>query len=854
MNPEYASESGLAAATPRWNPMQPRFDVETLAAQTEWMRRLARRLVGDPHAADDLAQEACLAALERPPVRVGSTRAWLVGVLKNLVRQRGRGEARRGGRESAAARSEALPSTCALVEEIAVQREMVDAVLALDEPFRTAVLLRFYRELPLKRVAEVQGVPLSTAHARVKRGIELLRERLDANHGGDRRAWATAFLPLAPLARGGGGLTPPIVESVIGAMTVSTAAKLAVVSVVVAGGALGVWMAQGTDGEAAERVVRQGTPAPEPEQPKPVDAGVLSDAKVSERVAVAGETEATAPVEDAPGAETVFFGGRVIRLDRRPVAGIRVVVHGADGAAEASATTDAGGRFEMVHSAKRSTLVVDDPVYATVLPGSTPSEPDAEASIVVAERRPVGGVVVDETGTPIAGAELSVQPSTAVFREYRHVHRFHTPLPGRKATTDAEGRFLLEDVAAGDWGFLWVEHDSYASERVRLPEHADLDVEIVLYAPEDAVWGTVIDSVGAPVEGAHVSLGGPSVRTEVDGTFRVDRRLGKDVLVAVKEGHLPARMEDAGELQSPVVLQLGGAPLEITGRVVDEEGKPRADVVVFLRDPTHFGMVEFVSADSSYFFPVHLEDLLAGERSRRGARTDDKGVFRFGGVEDRGYRLQALAPRNLELGPEWEVAGGARDVELLFPREPDRSRVAGRVVSLGGEPLAGVKVLPVRERGELDWWQTPHEARDLRTETDIRGRFSFDELSLEGTRLTFSGHRVVTVPEYDLAEAEDLEEIEVRLPVRCDVQIDLAGRDDLADTFQVLDGAGEPLRLYVNSGNLAYETGEHFLSDGRSEVVGVPETARTVVLRRDGEEVARLPFVPKSSELSVIRP
>ncbi len=82
---------------------------DTLLAHHEWMRRLARRLVLDDAEADDVVQEAWLRATERPPREAGALRAWLATVVRNAARQLARGESRRGRREFAAARSEALP-------------------------------------------------------------------------------------------------------------------------------------------------------------------------------------------------------------------------------------------------------------------------------------------------------------------------------------------------------------------------------------------------------------------------------------------------------------------------------------------------------------------------------------------------------------------------------------------------------------------------------------------------------------------------------------------------------------------------------------------------------------------------
>src|SRR5262245_11624653 len=122
---------------PAWNP-------ESLLAHSAWVRGLVRALVRDPGQVDDVVQETWLAALEEPGRRWLDPRAWLGGVARNLTRDTNRRDARRTRREERAARSEALPSTDALVEKAELQRRVAKAVLELDEPCRSTLLLRYF--------------------------------------------------------------------------------------------------------------------------------------------------------------------------------------------------------------------------------------------------------------------------------------------------------------------------------------------------------------------------------------------------------------------------------------------------------------------------------------------------------------------------------------------------------------------------------------------------------------------------------------------------------------------------------------------------------------------------------------
>ena len=65
-----------------------------------------------------------------------------------------------------------------VVEREERRRAVVAAVLALAEPLRDAVLLRFYEGLPPREIARRLAVPVETARTRVKRGVEQVRARL----------------------------------------------------------------------------------------------------------------------------------------------------------------------------------------------------------------------------------------------------------------------------------------------------------------------------------------------------------------------------------------------------------------------------------------------------------------------------------------------------------------------------------------------------------------------------------------------------------------------------------------------------------------------------------------------------
>lgn len=181
--------------------------LDDLLAHATWARRLAYRLVRDEAAADDLVQEAWEVALRTRPEAGRPVRPWLGTVLRNLFRMKWRAQTRRETREVATEAERAHVTEPPrhgdeLLVQLEQQKLLGDLVLALDEPFRTTVLLRFYAGLSGADIAAQQQVPAGTVRWRLKEGLTRLRAALDARHEGDREKWRLALTPLGDLDLG----------------------------------------------------------------------------------------------------------------------------------------------------------------------------------------------------------------------------------------------------------------------------------------------------------------------------------------------------------------------------------------------------------------------------------------------------------------------------------------------------------------------------------------------------------------------------------------------------------------------------------------------------------------------------
>jgi len=161
--------------------------------QSSWLRRLARGLVAGEGEADDLVQETWLVALRHPPRAGGSPRPWLARVARRLASNFRRSRARRTAHEEGAVRAERLLDPSATTEALEIQRILAEAVLRLEEPLRSTVVLRYLRELDSNQIGELQGTPPGTVRWRLKRALELLREDLDSRLSDDERRWSSAL-------------------------------------------------------------------------------------------------------------------------------------------------------------------------------------------------------------------------------------------------------------------------------------------------------------------------------------------------------------------------------------------------------------------------------------------------------------------------------------------------------------------------------------------------------------------------------------------------------------------------------------------------------------------------------------
>lgn len=116
------------------------------------------------------------------------------------------------------------------------------------------------------------------------------------------------------------------------------------------------------------------------------------------------------------------------------------------------------------------------------------------------------GSVIDRSGEPIAGAEVTLdfQSSELIYEIDREDRK-----PGRKATTNAKGKFNLRDIRPSDYYTLYVTHADFCptkSTGVQVGQRDEYTEPPIVMQKGSPLSGSVTDTSGAPIAGAELAL------------------------------------------------------------------------------------------------------------------------------------------------------------------------------------------------------------------------------------------------------------------------------------------------------------------------------------------------------------
>lgn len=672
--------------------------LDELLVHAPWVRRLATELVRDAAAADDLAQEVWLTVMRGAPPSLRNPKAWLASVARSLAFTDARARRRRTAREALRGPGEDAPAPDDVVAEAELERSVAARVLALPEPYRTVVLMRFYRDQKPAEIAQALGRPVATVKVQLQRGLEKLREELDREHGGSAK-WCLLLAPL--LLR----------RSPDAALVTSVVAWAVLLGA-------GLWLVRSSERDSrlasASAVAAPDTSAVVEAQSAPLAV----DANADRREAESQPTIDASPPKATPTAlwrerDRVTVRGRLVGLDGTPLAAVQLAMNDpgrlrlADdahtalvaeslwlpvprelrnpGTLEATqleeflaanfeapadarallsglalepelARTDARGEFEvracspLVRPASRNAGLI----VVGRLGDERSHEPPIHVWVAVHTRRLVVRCVSLQ-GLPLANLKvvLAAQPVSGALEPF-----------SSEATSDANGELAFDEAPACE--VLLSTRSPFGEVEAQFaPPAANALWSVVFVAPMEhqprTLAGRALRPDGHPARHGSVFFSDGRAAVQADGSFELSFSNDGDVerLMLVEPGFDPLVLEDlAGRFSMSSTrwdvgaLTLPNSQNVLEGVVLDATGQPVANAIVSLSNPTRVAALDRVESLES----------LAGGYVLGGVRTDEQGRFELRGLLPRKYELAVLVDgASVRAGP-FEV--GARDLVL----------------------------------------------------------------------------------------------------------------------------------------------------------------------------------------------
>ncbi len=851
-----------------------------LLARPSWVRALARSLVSQEADAEDILQEAAVAAIRRPPSG-GLPRAWISRVLFNLASKARRSSARRADREALVAAGDHDHDAATVRDaerRLAIQRDVAQAVLSLDEPQRSAVIRHYVEGMPAVRIAQVDGISPEAVRQRLARARAKLREALDGEYGGRRSAWSGALLSLADT--GSDGAPSHAARRAPGSSaSVSRRGVWSPSSPPAAASSAPVWL--GTVATVAAVVLlaasawRQRESGGADLDSGPGRVAALQGSRPGKRASHEGPaleppgaeprsllhaTEAFQPPDTAAASSPAANRAKLVlhvhrERDGEPAPGAVVILrHESAQSTPRSVVTDAHGiaRVDPIEPGALEVVLQlrsDDPDRIELSRGET-----RRLDLIVPAGYTVRGVVRDAHGYPLADAGIWVgEPWSRV--------RGHI-----LARTNEEGCYELTDVKPDGMHWIGARAPRHAPSQVRYFDASVGDVveyDIVLDRAGGDVRGTVRDTHGKAIVGAEVLVGyqSPEWASSKGGSpphFGLTDGAGAFFLAGVPAGTQPVLARSPhtaawrGELwvrpssESEIAIELT-PDTRVVGRVEDARGNPVGDALVRVLSD-----YRFLSAT---------------------AWTHQDGRFELHGLVPGAVRLEATHEKEGVAHTRLHIAGGeTADWTAVLRPEP---RVFGTVRDAQRLPVAG---------REIALWDGAEQYGVQYTFTDEAGRFSFDaeqgrpltlvvysdsddfpplvhegavaslealELELPDTSATFARliGRVLG-PDGEPVDAARFGLLRLESRIDHDLPPDGVGRFELLvppGTFQLRAGAEGHATLALGTRSLeageSVDLGDLFLPDAAfvHGVVGGPEVGeiRIAWMRSDGESIER---------------
>lgn len=194
---------GQAWTPPTWE--------EIVSMHSGRVYRLAYRLTGNQHDAEDLTQEVFVRVFRSLSTYTpGTFEGWLHRITTNLfldmVRRKQRIRFDALGDDAAERLPSKEPTPQQIFNDAHFDADVQQALDTLAPEFRAAVVLCDIEGLSYEEIAATLGVKLGTVRSRIHRGRSQLRKAL-AHRSPEARAERRSFVPRVPALGGGRGAT-----------------------------------------------------------------------------------------------------------------------------------------------------------------------------------------------------------------------------------------------------------------------------------------------------------------------------------------------------------------------------------------------------------------------------------------------------------------------------------------------------------------------------------------------------------------------------------------------------------------------------------------------------------------------
>jgi len=483
---------------------------------------VAQRQVQDAALAEEIAQAVfvLLARKARHLSRRTVLGGWLFQTTRFVAARALRSRQRRQQREQEAVVMHDITQPDPHWDRIAP--ELDEAMEGLGRSDRQAILLRYYEGCSHREVAAALGVSEEAAKKRVQRGLEKLRDRLGPGAGTVSAATLGSLMTVHAVSAAPGGLAASVSAAVTGAGVAGSSGVM-----LLAQEALSAWrlarlkslgLLGGTAGVIAWLVVTQ-WPAVSPSTSPNLSSPASEPERTTEVAQVIPDPRPTAPpVGTAPASDEADAGQSALFLQvltwgtDAPVAGaglaLNIVTHAGEWVQRYDLRTDETGWATVPYpaDAERLDVGVWSQGWAARYATFTPQKQDPIPVLYTLRTQPVqdaiGGWVRDEQGRPVPGANIRMHFSNsgdAASRE-RPRERDGFIRASVVAVTDAAGHWTSSVVPrAGHPGFGFrVEHPEYGETWVKGLRSSTEQAGREFTPEEEALWAGRLETVLQP--------------------------------------------------------------------------------------------------------------------------------------------------------------------------------------------------------------------------------------------------------------------------------------------------------------------------------------------------------------------